>query len=164
MAIKFFCDINVARLCKWIRFIGFDAVIRQELSKIQIQNLCIKDRRILLTRNKKLKSLKCSKVIINNEDYLKQLNELFPNFPINFDLIANRCIECNRLLTKIDYDTLQKILCSSPQLVENIPKEFHNDLSYCPRCGKFYWKGSHYQNMLKVIQNLQTHKDDIIQN
>ena len=130
---KFFCDTNIIRLAKWLRFAGFDVVTRKELSKTRIDNLCVKEKRIFITRNKqrKVKLFRSKVEIVLSEDIFTQIKCILSKYPIQTELISSRCIICNVKLR-----------------IHLTPNE-----KYCPRCGRKYWQGTHYQNMLKVILN-----------
>ncbi|MCL2063962.1 MAG: Mut7-C RNAse domain-containing protein [Candidatus Cloacimonetes bacterium] len=127
---KFFCDINVQRLAKWLRFAGFDTMTRRELSKQRIEYICKKDKRIFITRNKKIKHFNASMEVLSPENVHEQLKYVLSKFAIEESLIASRCIECNVVLRILE-----------------------DDKKYCPRCGKYFWKGTHYQNMLNIVMN-----------
>ena len=133
---KFFCDVNVYRLAKYLRFAGFDTKTRRDFSLLQISNICKKENRIFITRNKNIKIFLFSNVntslpkieVLIFENYLEQIEYILKKYPLNPDHIATRCLECNVLL-----------------------KPSNEDVLYCPRCGKKFWKGTHYDNMLKVV-------------
>ena len=127
---KFFCDQDVYRLAKWLRFAGFDTMTRQELSLHKIEALCKKEKRIFLTRNKRLKSFSTSYIILESNDYKEQLNQIHLLFKLNIEKIGCRCMKCNVLL--------------------KVSKE-KEDHKYCPRCGKYFWKGTHYQMMSEQL-------------
>ena len=133
MVVKFFCDTNIIRLAKWLRFAGFDVITRKELSKIKIDNICQKDKRIFITRSTKrdIKLFKSKVEIIKSEDIFTQIKQIISKYPHDKALISTRCIICNVKL--------------------RIPDSMKN--KYCPRCGREYWEGTHYKNMLKVIES-----------
>ena len=141
---KFFCDVNVYRLAKYLRFAGFDTMTRKELSIQQISYICKKEKRIFITRKKKsAKGLFCNEnnnlpkiEVLDYDSYLQQIKSILTKYPINHNLIATRCLKCNVLLK---------------QFAENPDKP---TILYCSRCGKKFWKGTHYLNMLKVVESL----------
>ena len=132
--VKFFCDSNIVRLAKWLRFAGFDVITRKELSKTKIDYICQKDKRIFITRSKKrdIKLFKSKVEIILSEDIIDQIKQVMSKYPHHTELIASRCIVCNVKLRNTTDPSKDK---------------------YCPRCGRQYWKGTHYINMLKIIND-----------
>ena len=138
---KFFCDVNVNKLAKWLRFAGFDTMTRQELSKAKIDVLCIKERRVFITRNQNIKNFQASIEELSSENVQEQLEYILSKYKIDKDLIGSRCIECNVFLKEVS------VIPNHLLFYANI-----EDVKYCSRCGKYFWKGSHYEKMYKRIQ------------
>ncbi len=70
-----------------------------------------------------------------------------------FDLKENiseflRCLECNNVLEPIDKEEIEARL---PAKV----KEWQQNFWYCKNCDKVYWKGTHYEKMIKFIKHLR---------
>ena len=131
---KFFCDVNVVKLAKWLRFAGFNTMVVRELSQSKIESLCIKERRVFLTRKKKMKKFLGSHEILVSDNVFEQLSYILSKYKLDDSLIGSYCIECNVKL-----------------------REYETEKKYCPRCGKIYWKGSHYDNMIKMIRLASQH-------
>jgi len=142
MTIRFYTDDNVQRLGKWLRFAGFDTFYRKELSLQKIDHLCQKERRIFITRShhKDIKRFGGRVETLSTSDIYQQIDTILKKYPVSKDNIASRCIRCNVLLR--------------PYLQPNIVNPDHPrpDSKYCPRCGKIFWKGSHYDAMYLVIE------------
>jgi len=129
----FFCDKTLLKLARYLRFAGFDTLVRQDYSYEKIAQICKKEKRIFLTRNKCLKKRLFPLdliIIIEHEIYLQQIQFVISIFPVHNKLIASRCILCNRVLVQ---DTA------------------NNTITFCRKCKKKYWQGSHYNMMLKAI-------------
>jgi hypothetical protein len=61
----------------------------------------------------------------------------------------HRCLSCNGTIERID----------SRDAVEAVPAKvaaWCNEFYRCGRCGKVYWKGSHVEKMLRVIDRIRT--------
>ena len=128
---RFFCDRDVLKLARWLRFAGFDVMTRQELSEAKVAYICQKDRRVFITRNKKTRKHTTRVEILSSDDVKEQLRYILTKYKMDEDKIASRCMECNVLLRQVVDDEEKK---------------------YCPRCGKYFWKGSHYESMVSVIR------------
>ena len=135
--VKFFCDTNVLKLAKWLRFAGFDTMTRRELSISKIENVCQKDKRIFITRNKGIRNFRASLEIISFENIDDQLKYFLSKYPFQKDLFGSRCLKCNVIL---------KISAKQAPILSQ------NQMKYCPRCGKYFWQGSHYQNMTEFLE------------
>jgi uncharacterized protein len=69
-----------------------------------------------------------------------------------FDLVRainpfRRCMRCNEILRPISKEEIRDRLL--PQTGQHFD-EFYN----CPKCGRIYWKGSHYSRMRRFIDSL----------
>jgi uncharacterized protein with PIN domain len=125
-----FADRDVYKLAKWLRFAGFDVMTRQELSLQKINYICHKDKRLFLTRKKSNKGITAKKILIVSNDLNEQLIQISKLFTFNETYFGTRCLKCNVLLA---------------------PTKENNDVKYCSRCGKYFWKGAHYKNMLTKL-------------
>ena len=127
---KFYCDVNVNRLAKYLRFAGFDVMTRKELSKQKIEHICDKERRVFITRSKQkdINTFKSIEILTSN-DVFEQLHDILKRYKIIPENIGSRCILCNVKLRSVT-DTEKK---------------------YCPRCGRHYHKGNHYYEMMDKI-------------
>jgi uncharacterized protein with PIN domain len=39
--------------------------------------------------------------------------------------------------------------------LEPLTKQYFDEFWICPACRQIYWKGSHYERMLEIIENIQ---------
>ena len=148
---KFLLDENLNRLTKWLRMLGYDAAIYKGVSIHNKVRLAKKERRIYLTRSQKTAKLKeeFSRFLIRAVNHQQQLEELRKFLKFDDDFILTRCIECNRKLEKI----------SKEKIKENIPPYIYEtfiEFTICRKCGKVYWKGSHYASMKRQLKNMLT--------
>jgi len=127
---KFFCDRNVYRLAKYLRFAGFDTMTRQDLSLSKIDTICKKERRTFITRNKSVRNFRSKVVILDSDCVYEQIKAILTLYKFDMESVSTRCLKCNVKLRISNNDTSMK---------------------YCPRCGKYFWKGTHYTDMLKII-------------
>jgi hypothetical protein len=146
---RFLCDTNVARLAKYLRFAGFDTVIRRELSLQKLQTLCEQEKRVFITRSTKkdTKYFKKKIVIISNE-IGEQIAQFLQIYHIRTDIIATRCIVCNAKLKEAAFALGKSSTTFSDINVSQIPKP----IKYCQSCGRYYWRGTHYDKMLKMFE------------
>jgi len=148
---KFLLDENLNRLARWLRIFGYDAAVYRSTGIHNKVRLAKKERRIYLTRSKKLAKLneEFSRFLIKANDYQHQLGELRHFLKFDDDFIFTRCIECNRKLEKISKEKIKEII---PSYIYETFIEF----TICRKCGKVYWKGSHYASMKRQLKNMLT--------
>ncbi len=148
---KFILDVHLGKLARILRMLGFDCLYQNDYEDPQIVQLAVKDKRIILTHDRKLLQ---HRVIthgywIRSADPYEQVKEVLKRF----DLFSNinqmkRCLECNNLLKKIEKEKIMNRL-------EPLTKKYYNEFYICSACDKIYWPGSHYLHMQKTIQKLQ---------
>ncbi|MDO9578196.1 MAG: Mut7-C RNAse domain-containing protein [Candidatus Cloacimonadales bacterium] len=146
---KFLLSENLNRLAKWLRLLGYDAAIYKAISTDKMINLANKERRILLTRSNKIavRKEKFSRILIKSEFHTEQLKEIRSYLVFSREHIFTRCLICNKILFAISRDKVWNLV---PEFVLNSIKEY----KVCRKCGKIYWPGSHYKNMLEVLRNI----------
>jgi uncharacterized protein with PIN domain len=148
---KFIIDVNLGKLARYLRMLGFDTLYDQTYSDQEIIRLSAQEKRIILTRDKNL--LKHKTVThgfwIRATNRLEQLQEIVNRI----DLISQfspftRCMDCNGSLNSVD----------KKRIVKSIPpktSKYYSEFYQCRNCQKIYWPGTHYQDMLKKIDQLK---------
>jgi len=146
-SMKFLLDLMLGRLAKWLRIMGYDTYYQ---SKYKLDELYELSRdRIFITKNKAL-SAKLKGILLtsnNIEEQLKELKEKL-NLTQKSDTWFSRCIICNTELKKADPQWAQE------SVPEYVYIENKNKIKFCPVCKKFYWPGTHRQNMIKKLKDL----------
>ncbi|MCK4661388.1 MAG: Mut7-C ubiquitin/RNAse domain-containing protein [Bacteroidales bacterium] len=148
--IKFILDVHFGKLSKYLRLLGFDCFYINDIDDNEIINIAIKEKRIILTRDKGL--LKNMNVThgywVRSQDSIEQLKEIVKRFHLD-SLIKPfyRCIVCNGIIEKA---SKEKIIS---ELQPNTIK-YYDDFYKCSLCGKIYWKGSHYEKMKQFVDKI----------
>jgi len=148
---RFICDIMLGKLVTYLRMAGVDAAYSRALSLPSLIKTAIAEDRSILTRRKDISSTDCpvSVYCVNSNYPHEQLQDVITHFAISLDqaMFFSRCLLCNESLDAID----------KPAAQGNVPDyviSTVNDFSQCPCCKKIYWKGTHYDNMLRQLTNL----------
>lgn len=148
---KFICDVQLGRLAKYLRMLGFDTLYNNEYKVKEIIRISDDEKRTILTRNIFL--LKNSLVVrgywIRSQDPHTQLIQV-----VHYsDLLAHvkpfyRCSECNGLLELVPKENIvEKLLPNTKKYFD----EFHK----CNTCNKIYWKGSHFKKILNLTESIR---------
>lgn len=148
---KFLLDENLGRLAKWLRMLGYDAAVYKSISIEKRILFCTKERRIFLTRSSKIAIKKddFSRILIKAERYDEQLLELVHLIEFNNEMISSRCLKCNYRLQDIKVEKIGDLI------PDNVKHNF-SEFKICRKCGKIYWRGSHYDAMKSKLKNLLT--------
>jgi hypothetical protein len=146
--IRFVVDVNLGKLAKKLRLLGFDTYYRNNLNDDEIVKISISEKRIILTRD--IGILKYGNVTrgfwIRNDDPKIQLDEVIERLQLkNLFKPFSRCSQCNGQLKRIKKELLKN----------RIPDD---TLSYykifweCQGCKQIYWEGSHFDKINKWIE------------
>ncbi len=148
--IQFIVDVNLGKLAKKLRLLGFDTLFQNDYDDNQIVEIAFKEKRIILTRDKGV--LKYSKVThgywIRNDDPKKQLIEVIEKFQLqNHFNPFTRCSNCNGVLHSIEKKSLEgRVKSDTLKIFDNFWE--------CADCKKIYWEGSHVDRIYKWLKNL----------
>jgi len=144
---KFLITENLNRMAKWLRILGYDTALYKSISFSNMNRVARKDRRVILTRDRKhLKMAQENKIIlIRSIHHLKQLKEIKSILTFEEKYLFSRCIHCNKLLYEISGRNIKELI---PEFIY----KNHNEFRICRKCGKIYWRGSHYKEMLNKLE------------
>ena len=130
-----------------MRLLGFDTLYYRDTDNKTIIYHGRKEGRIILTRSKVLAEKQLDLILINSEqlkDQLKQMIKILgPARPFSL------CPVCNSKTEKIEKDLVK----------DDVPPyvfEIHEDFKKCPECGRIFWKGTHYKEIKKVINEIES--------
>jgi len=145
---KFIADVHLGSLARYMRMAGLDTFYKNSIDNYDMVKLSCNDKRTILTRDRNL--LKRNDVThgyyIRKQSAEEQLKEVVNRFHLEAEIKPfSRCMECNTILHAVDKEII------SDRLPEKV-KLYHDTFYICSRCNKVYWKGSHYTNMLKILE------------
>ncbi|BCU68379.1 hypothetical protein HS7_18160 [Sulfolobales archaeon HS-7] len=132
---KFVVDAMLGNLARWLRILGYDTLYDKNYQYWKILEISKREGRTIITRNshlaKKAYKMGLSYVlipkginVIETLIYLKQNGVINVEYPIS----PIRCTVCNGPLEKFDIGKWK-----------------------CSKCGKIYWKGSHWNTIQKTV-------------
>ncbi len=146
--IRFVVDVNLGKLAKKLRLLGFDTYYRNDLNDDEIVKISISEKRIILTRD--IGILKYGNVIhgfwIRSDDPKTQLNEVIERLQLkNLFKPFTRCSQCNCQLKRIKKELLKN----------RIPGDtlsYYKTFWECQGCQQIYWEGSHFDKINEWIE------------
>ncbi len=143
---KFILTSELNKLAKKLRFIGYNSSVNRSLSSHALIRLAIKEDRIVLTRSGKIAKDKhqFKRILIKDSDPQKQFEFVVKELKLTPEFAFTICTECNHNLFSIPKEKVAINL--SDKVLNN-----YNEFKYCRHCGKYYWKGTHYDNTLKQV-------------
>ena len=150
---KFIADIMVGKLARYLRMAGYDVMYINNAIDDQIIKIARETDRIILTRDSMMLTRRefkkgIIKYLFIKDDKLKnQLDQIKSDLKVSLKPNLVRCIECNRKLIKVKKEEIKNKV---PPYVYKTQKNF----LYCKKCDKYYWRGTHYQNIKKAFLNM----------
>ncbi len=137
----------LGRLAKWMRLLGFDTTYFRNTNGKTIIYHSRKEGRTILSRSKILSEKYDDLVLIESETLIDQLKQITNIVKIN--LPFSRCPVCNTETEKVEKEEVKNV-------VPDYVFEIHNDFKKCPACGRVFWKGTHYKEIKKVINEIKS--------
>lgn len=145
---KFAVDVMLGRLARWLRLFGYDTVYDKSLSDAELLYIAIKEKRILLTRDRKLyERSRGFAYLVNSEFIGDQIKEIASAFKIKPVIKYTRCSLCNAIIKPVKKEFVKDRV---PPYTYMVRDEFY----ICPLCGKVYWEGSHKRRAEDDIKRL----------
>ena len=149
---KFIVDHNVGKLVKWLRMLGYDTEFFTGEDDWQMVINAHRESRIILTRDTGIMKLgivdsgKVQAILVDSDEPAEQVQQVNESLDLDFrNGLFTRCMECNTLLEK---RTLDEVKDRVPPYVFKTQDEY----TECPACNRIYWKGTHWQAMIKRLQ------------
>ncbi|HMV13575.1 MAG TPA: Mut7-C RNAse domain-containing protein [Nitrosomonas sp.] len=141
--VRFIVDVNLGKLAKLLRLLGFDSLYCNHFQDSVIVATAIAEQRIILTRDRRL--LFAKKIEhgywIRAVEAKKQTHEVLNHFELHTAIQPfSRCLTCNGLLAVMPKASIIEQL-------EPKTKQYYDTFYQCTLCQKIYWEGSHLDHM-----------------
>ncbi|MGB3765760.1 MAG: Mut7-C RNAse domain-containing protein [Phormidesmis sp.] len=146
----FVLDVHLGKLARYLRFLGFDTLYRNDYDDAELAQISHEQQRVLLTQD--LGLLKRSLVIygyrVRSPQPKTQVKEILERFDL-YAAIAPfyRCSRCNGRLLPVEKTAILP-------LVPHFTALHYQDFFQCQSCQQVYWQGAHYQKMQQLIAEL----------
>jgi uncharacterized protein with PIN domain len=146
---KFIADVHLGKLARLLRLLGFDTVYNNSFTATDLLTISKEQERILLSRNVLLAKVAGIKTFITtSEEPTTQLKQVVEHFELKKQFHPfSRCMVCNAPLQVVTKEKINNVL-------EKNTSMYFNEFWQCSNCRRIYWKGSHYERMLKTIENV----------
>ena len=156
MDAKFVIDTNVGRLARWLRMMGYDAILFHELDDGLMVKLALAQGRIIVTKDSefmKRRAVTTHRVralLVSGDDPELQMQKVINEFNLDTRFRPfTRCLECNTILTARDRNGVED---------EVPPRVYEKQHQYmeCPACRRLYWQGTHWEDMCRKLQEFES--------
>lgn len=144
---RFVLDVHLGKLAKKLRLLGLDCLYRNDYTDRDLLSIVEKEKRILLTRDRRL--LESKKVThgirVLEEDPDRQTVEIVHRLDLLNALAPfTRCLECNRILQKIE---------KSGVTLRSKTRTHSESVYRCPECKRIYWQG--FDRMRRFVTQIK---------
>jgi hypothetical protein len=145
---RFVLDVHLGKLARLLRLLGLDALYETYYTDPEIVEISLRDERVILTRDQGM--LKRRAVThgywVRSTDPMEQVVEIVNRFDLRAQIRPfRRCMACNGVIDPVDKRQIEHTL-------EEGTKKHFDRFFQCRRCGRVYWRGSHYENLLGKLE------------
>jgi uncharacterized protein with PIN domain len=147
---RFVLDVHLGRLAALLRLAGFDALYRRDLGDAELADISASTKRILLSRDQAL----LKRRIVTHGYWVRsispagQLAEVIGRFDLGRTARPfTRCTVCNGATTAV----------AREEVADRVPprsRQFYDDYRRCLDCGRVYWKGTHYERLSRLLEEV----------
>ena len=149
---RFILDVNLGKLAKRMRLLGFDSLYRNDYNDAEIVNFAVNEQRIVLTRDRRLLYIKqiTHGYWVRAVDVESQTDEVLRRFDLYSSIhLFLRCLVCNGMLAPVAKTDILNRLEPKTRLYYEV---FHR----CDDCQRIYWEGSHMEDMRQRFASFLT--------
>jgi uncharacterized protein len=149
--VKFLAAIELGRLCKWLRILGYDCEYFKENSLVSLTIKSLREERVILTRNARLSAGAGYRVARIKSDLVKeQLKQALDDLRLEPEAAAmfTRCVICN-----LSLDPIEKK--EAKDRVPDFVYEANEVFMICPGCRRVYWHGTHWGNVREYLDGIR---------
>ena len=150
----FVVDVNLGRLARKLRLLGFDTLYSNAYADEEIVGIAAEQRRIVLTRDRRLLHAK----VVTHGYWVRsvRVGEQVAEVVRRFDLAGqvkpfSRCAECNGEIEPVAKEEVADRL-------EPKTKLYYDRFYRCRSCGKIYWEGTHVGKIRQRLGSLLSWK------
>jgi uncharacterized protein with PIN domain len=150
---RFILDGMLGSLARWLRIIGYDTIYYVDKEDDELRDEAKKNNRTLITRDHELykKAVKngIAVYLLQSEKTTIQLKELADTLGLKMVPLNTRCPKCNSVLNHVEKEAVK----------ERVPKaslKAFNEFWQCKKCKAVYWRGSHWIQIVKTLNNIKS--------
>jgi uncharacterized protein len=147
---RFVVDVNLGRLARLLRLVGFDVHYDRRLDDDALADVSDEEHRIVLTRDRRLLQRRqvTHGLFVRADRPFDQIVDVLRRLDLGRRLAPfTRCLRCGGLLTEVTKaDVLDHL--------EPLTRVHYNDFARCEGCGQVYWNGSHHRRLDQLVETI----------
>ena len=146
----FVVDVNLGKLARRLRMLGFDTAWRNDYADREIVQIARREHRILLTRDRRLLFRRevTHGYWVRADNPATQVDEVLARLDLHREVRPlRRCLRCNGKIEPVSRAEVWDEL-------EPLTRRYYREFYRCPDCRRVYWEGSHVARMSAAIRAL----------
>ncbi len=146
----FVVDVNLGKLARRLRMLGFDTAWRNDYADREIVDVARREHRIVLTRDRRLLFRRevTHGYWVRADDPSTQVDEVLARLDLYRAVRPLcRCLRCNGEIEAVSRAEVWDQL-------EPLTRRYYREFYRCPDCRQVYWEGSHVARMSASIRAL----------
>lgn len=147
---RFVVDVNLGRLARLLRVLGFDVWWSSDADDQTLADISLDQHRILLTRDRGLLKRRAIThgLFVHSQQPEQQTLEVLRRLDLRRRVAPfTRCVRCNGTLAAVPKEQVIERL-------EPLTRRYYDEFSQCPKCGRTYWAGSHFERLARLVDGL----------
>ncbi len=147
---RFVLDVHLGRLAELLRMLGLDCRYQNDFQDLELAQISGAEGRILLSRDRGLLKRKAVTrgYLIRSKVPEEQAVEVIRRFNLFREInLLSRCAICGGLLKPVSREDVSEQL-------EPMTREHYQDFQQCDGCRQVFWKGTHYNQLKKMLQEI----------
>lgn len=150
---RFLVDINVGRLAKWLRILGYDTILVRDVEDHRLLERAQQEGRIVVSKDRHLlwyRSVTTGQVafvLITSDHVGEQLAQVVAQLALEPSKGLSRCVQCNTRLQPMEKEQVR-------DRVSPFVYRAHQHFLGCSTCGRIYWPGTHWRRMRRELSRL----------
>lgn len=148
---RFVVDVNLGRLARLLRLLGFDARWASDLDDATLTAMGQAEHRIVLTRDRGLLKRRAVThgLFVRSTRPIDQAVDVLRRLHLEGRLAPfTRCLRCNGTLAPVAKADVVEHL-------EPLTRRHHDDFQRCTQCGHVYWPGSHHPPLAALVEQIR---------
>jgi len=153
--LKFIVDINVGKLAKWLRMMGYDTLLFAGDDDWRMIIIALEEGRVVITKDTQIvkrgviTSGRLKAILITSDKSEQQIQQVVETLNLDYQYRPfTLCLECNQPLVER----------SKQEVEDRVPPyvfQTQNEYVECPACHRIFWKGTHWKAMTEKLQRLR---------
>jgi len=145
--VRFLVDRTAGKLARYMRILGIDTDYIATCDMPPIVKLARQSGRTVVTRNARLVDRLGGGLLLKSDALSEQVTQVVRTVGEENLAPFTRCSVCNEKLKRVEKESLKGRI---PEYVYETQDEF----ATCPSCGRYYWKGTHWDKMKEDIERM----------